>query len=90
MNQQVGVLVDPARRLHLYINGVDQGVAADTVPEKVKGVEGWGRGKEGDRGKGGSRRKGEGRGKGRDREDRGGQRRERARVRKGRMKGRRG
>ena len=35
VNHHVGVLVDRNRNLHTFINGVDQGVAASNIPEKV-------------------------------------------------------
>ena len=36
VHQEVGVLVDKQRNLHIYINGVDQGVAAKHIPDKVR------------------------------------------------------
>ena len=34
----VGILVDEDSNLHLYVNGVDQGVAARDVPSPVYGL----------------------------------------------------
>ena len=38
VGHSVGVLVDAQRRLHLYVNGVDQGVACGDIPAKVHAV----------------------------------------------------
>ena len=34
----VGVLVDSESRLHLYVNGIDQGVAASDIPTSCYAV----------------------------------------------------
>lgn len=38
VNQTVGVLVDSLNQLHLYVNDVDQGIAAKNVPQTVYGI----------------------------------------------------
>ena len=38
VGHSVGVLVDPQHRLHLYVNGVDQGVACKDVPPRAHAV----------------------------------------------------
>lgn len=38
VNHTVGVAVDVENRLHLYVNGVDQGVAVKDIPEKCYAV----------------------------------------------------
>ncbi len=32
-NSRAGVSLDAARRLHVYVDGKDQGVAADNIPD---------------------------------------------------------